>query len=151
MGVPLGEIFDPRSIKIGLEHNDKAEVLAELVEAIGAAHPDFDREEMLAAINEREGKMSTGIASGVAIPHGYCRGIGAIAGAVGISPAGIEYQALDDRPVHVVFMLVMGESRREDHLRVLNRIFALVKSEAFTRLREAKSAGELHGILSRFR
>ena len=151
MGVRLSEIFDPRSIKLGLEHQAKAEVLAELVEAIGAAHPDFDREEMLAAINEREGKMSTGIASGVAIPHGYCRGISVIAGAVGISPAGIEYEALDSKPVHVVFMLIMGEGVREYHLRVLNQIFNLVKSEAFTQLRGAKSAGELHGILSRFR
>jgi PTS system fructose-specific IIC component/PTS system nitrogen regulatory IIA component len=151
MGILLSEIFDPRSIKIGLAHSSKAEVLAELVEAIKAAHPDFDREEMLAAVNDREGKMSTGIAPGVAIPHGYCRGVGTIAGALGISPAGIEYQALDDGPVHVVFMLVMGQGGQENHLRVLNRIFSLVKSEAFPRLREAKSAGELHGILSRFR
>ena len=151
MGISLGDIFDQRSIKLNLEHSGKEEVFQELVTALGSAHPEFDLPGILAAVKDRESKMSTGIASGVAIPHGYCRGISGMAGAIGISPGGIDYGALDNQPVHVVFLMVMGEDSRERHLRALNRIFTLVSSEAFPLLREAKSAGEIQSILVRFR
>jgi mannitol/fructose-specific phosphotransferase system IIA component (Ntr-type) len=77
---------------------------------------------MYAAINDRENKMSTGIGSGIAIPHGYSRTISTIAGAIGISKAGIEYDSLDHKPVHLMIMLVMGEASRENHLSVLNKV-----------------------------
>jgi mannitol/fructose-specific phosphotransferase system IIA component (Ntr-type) len=146
----LSDIFDRRSIKLNLEGTTKAAVLAELVETIRAAHPGFDSSEILAAINDRESKMSTGITSGVAIPHGCCRGIDTMAGAIGISPGGIEFDALDRKPVHVVFMLVMGEAVRENHLRTLNQIVTLVNSEALAIIRTAKSAQDVHTVLSRF-
>ena len=94
--------------------------------------------------------MSTGITSGIAIPHVYCRSVSAEAGAIGVSQCGIEYGALDNKPVHVVFMLVMGDAARENHLRVLNQIFTLVKSEAFALMQSAKDTQEIHDMLSRF-
>jgi mannitol/fructose-specific phosphotransferase system IIA component (Ntr-type) len=146
----LADIFDRRSIILNLEGKTKEAVFAELIEAIRVVHPEFDSSELAAAINERENKMSTGIASGIAIPHGYCRSVSAVAGAIGVSQRGIEYGALDSKPVHVVFMLVMGEAARENHLRVLNQVFTLVKSEAFALMRSATDTGEIHNMLSRF-
>lgn len=146
----LSDIFDKRSIKLNLEGKTKEAVFVELAGALREAHPEFDEKELLEALRDRENKMNTGIASGVAIPHGYCRGIAAPAGALGVSPGGIGYGAMDGKPVHVVFMMIMDENAREEHLRVLNRIFSLVKSEALSLLKSAKSAGEIHGILSRF-
>ena len=70
----LGDIFDERSIKLNLEARTKDAVFAELVGAIRAAHPEFDAEAMLAAIIEREQKMSAGVADGIAIPHCCCEG-----------------------------------------------------------------------------
>lgn len=146
----LGDIFDQQSIKLSLEHTAKAAVLQELVQAIAAAHPGCDENSMLAAIIEREQKMSTGVAAGIAIPHCCCDGITTMAGAIGISQAGIEYDALDHKPVYVVFMLVMGEAAREHHLRVLNQMFSLVKSEVPALIRGAKSPQDVHEILARF-
>jgi mannitol/fructose-specific phosphotransferase system IIA component (Ntr-type) len=73
-----------------------------------------------------------------------------VAGAVGISQAGIAYDALDHKPVHVVFMLIMGEAARENHLRTLNQIVTLVNSEALAMIRTAKNVQDVYDLLSRF-
>jgi mannitol/fructose-specific phosphotransferase system IIA component (Ntr-type) len=145
----LCDIFDLRSIKVNLEGITKDAIFTELIEAIRLVHPEYGHDEMFAALQTRENKMSTGIASGVALPHGYCQGVTALAGSIGISQSGIEYKALDNKPVYVVFMLVMGEPAQENHLRVLNQIFSLVKSEAMPLIKAAKDPREIHDILSR--
>ena len=150
MGTLLGEIFDSRTIVLNLNGTTKKEVFNELVDAISAVHPDFDRALMLTALWEREEKLSTGIAAGVAIPHAVYNGIGGIVGALGISKKGIEYGALDEKPVHVIFMLAMDEGVKEKHLRVLKQIFSLVQTKEFALIENAKSEQDVYNILSRF-
>jgi len=94
----LGEIFDVRSIKLDIDGKTKESALAELIDSISVLNPECNRAELLAAIMEREKKMSTGVGNGVAIPHASCRGIDNISGAIGISKQGIEYGALDKKP-----------------------------------------------------
>ena len=145
----LGDIFNERSILLNLHGTTKKAVFDELAGAITAAHPELDTKTLLAAVNEREEKMSTGIGSGAAIPHGACRKAGTAAGAIGVSRAGINYGSLDNKPVYVVFMTIMDEASPEDHLQVLNQIFELVHSEALARIRAAKNTQEVLDILSR--
>lgn len=147
----LSDVFSQRSIKLNLESATKDAAFAELLELIMIDHPEYDRNEMYAAINSRENKMSTGIGSGVAVPHGYCRSVSAITGAIGISRAGIDYNSLDHRPVHLVFMLMMSEASQENHLRVLNEVFTLVNSKASALMMAAKNTQEVHAMLSRIR
>jgi len=151
MNLSLGEVFGSKAILPDLAGTTKEAVFSELADAIAADHPECDKQEMLAALWEREKKLSTGIASGVAIPHAICNGIGMIAGAVGISKAGIEYDALDKKPVHVIFMLVMGEDAKENHLCILERIFSLVKIDAFALIKNAENPQDVYAVLSRFR
>jgi mannitol/fructose-specific phosphotransferase system IIA component (Ntr-type) len=150
MAIVLSEIFDVRSIRLNIEAATKEQVFTDLIDAMGTIHPEYNRDEIFAAMQAREAKMSTGIAPGVAIPHAFCRGVGSMIGAIGVSPAGIDYGALDDKPVHVVFMLAIGEPAKESHLRILNQIFTLVQSEALGRIKNARSAQELHTILCGF-
>ena len=150
MRVTLGEVFDSGTILMNLAGTTKDEVFRELVDAIATVHPECDKPAILAALWEREKKLSTGIVSGVAIPHAVCGGIGTIAGAVGISSAGIEYAALDEKPVHTIFLLVLGEGTKEDHLRILDKIFMLVRTDALALVKNAKTAQEVYEILSRF-
>lgn len=82
----------------------KETVFTELVDTIAAVHPELNRNAMLAVIQDRENKMNTSIASGVAVPHGYYPEAGGIVGAIGISKTGIEYNALDHKPVNLVFL-----------------------------------------------
>lgn len=145
----LRTLFDQRSIKTHLEGKDKEAVFLELTAAIRAAHPEMNADEMLAALQTREQKMSTAIAPGIAVPHGYYPGISSTVGALGISAAGIDYGAPDKEPVYVVCMLIMGEAVKENHLRVLNQVFTLLKSEAAELLRAAKTAKDAYDILCR--
>ena len=142
----LSGIFDVRSIKLNLDCNTKETALVELIDAIADLYPDCDRDEMLAAIMEREEKMSTGIGNGVAIPHIVCRGIKNMAGAIGVSQKGIDFQALDDKPVYVIFLLAASEHTTENHLRVLNYILKLAQSEAFPAIRNAKNTKDIQSI-----
>jgi mannitol/fructose-specific phosphotransferase system IIA component (Ntr-type) len=144
----LCDIFDRRSIRPNLESSSKTDAFRELVETIAAIHPELDRDAMLAAIRDREQKLNTSIAPGVAVPHGYYPGTCGIFGALGISPAGIEYEAPDHNPVHCLFLLIMGESSREQHLRILNRIASLINSGGQELLRKARTPEAIHDILS---
>jgi mannitol/fructose-specific phosphotransferase system IIA component (Ntr-type) len=146
----LSEIFNERSIKLNLDADTKETVFMELVETMADVYPELNKTEMLSAIQDRERKMSTAVASGVAVPHGYYPGTNRLFGAIGISKNGIKYNDLDNEPIHFVFLLVMGESAREEHLRTLNRILSLIHSGALASMRMAKDAREVNDILSRF-
>jgi mannitol/fructose-specific phosphotransferase system IIA component (Ntr-type) len=147
----LCDIFDRRSIKLNLKSLSKTDAFKELVESIAAIHPELDRDTMLAAIQNREQKLNTSVAPGVAVPHGNYPGTGAIFGALGIFPSGIEYEAPDHNPVHYLFLLVMGESSREQHLRVLNQIASMINSGGQELLRKAQTPEDIHDILSHIR
>ena len=150
MGILMSNVFDPRSIIIDLQCKTKDEVFVELLNRITAIHPECDHAAIIQALREREDKMSTGISSGVAVPHAICRGLHKTTGAIAVSQTGIEYNALDQNPVYVVFMLVLCEPAKENHLHILNQISNLVHSEALSRVREAKSVEDICSVLSRF-
>jgi len=148
MGNSLIDIFDLRSIKLNLDGKSKDMVFDELIDAITDLHPECNTIELFAGIKEREEKMTTGIIPGMAIPHAYCSGIKDIAGAIGISRHGIDYGALDNKPVYVVFLLIISKERKEKHLHVLNIICQLAQSELINKIKSAESAEEVHNILS---
>ena len=146
----LCEVFDARVINLNLKNKTKEPVFMELIDAVAAVHPELDRGIMFTAIKTRESKMNTSVVSGVAVPHGYYPGTGVVAGAIGISGPGIEYEALDHKPVHCIFLIIMGETSREKHVRILSRILSLIQSDALSYLRSANSPEEVHTLLSRF-
>ena len=144
----LCEIFDLSSIKLDFEHNSKDSTLSELIESISHLNPKCNSTDLFTAIMEREKKMSTGIGNGVAIPHASCTGINSMSGAIGISKKGIDFRALDNKPVHIIFLFATSPEADENHLRILNLIFMLSKSEEFALMKNAKNAEEVHAILS---
>jgi mannitol/fructose-specific phosphotransferase system IIA component (Ntr-type) len=148
--VLLHEVFDMRLIRLNLENSGKDAALFELVDAIADLYPEIDREKMGDVIQEREKKLNTSVSPGAAIPHGYYPGLDRVVGAIGISETGIDYDAPDHKPVHVIFMIVMGESSQEKHLRILSRILSLIESGVLDRMVSARSPREIHDILVRF-
>jgi mannitol/fructose-specific phosphotransferase system IIA component (Ntr-type) len=146
--MPLSDIFGWELIKLDPESKTKDEVFEKLIETIAEPHPEYDRQEMLNAVISRENRMNTAILPGVAIPHGYYRAINGIAGAIGFSQTGIEYGSPE--PVYSIFMLLMDESSRERHLRVLSRLLDLINSESFGVIQAAKSPREVYDVLNRF-
>jgi len=128
----LQDVFSPDFIKVNLEAEDKEEVFEELVDHFCQVHQLNVREEILAALKERETKMSTGIKKGIAIPHGHTNAVSAVCGVLGISRKGIDYDALDGQPVYLLFMLIGRDEDSETHLRVLKRMAELLENPEFS-------------------
>jgi PTS system nitrogen regulatory IIA component len=146
----LSEVFDTRSIKPNLENKTKEGVLKELVEALTAIHPALDRDMSLRAVQDRENKLNTAVAPGTAVPHGHHPGTNGIFGAFGFSKSVINYGAPDGKPVHCVFLVIMGDVSREKHLHVLHRVMSLINCGGLELLRKAKSIDAIHRIFSQF-
>jgi mannitol/fructose-specific phosphotransferase system IIA component (Ntr-type) len=145
----LADVFDKRLIKLDLESTDKDAVFEELTGEISVVRPELDQAEILAAIHDREAKMNTSVAPGVAVSHGYFHTLNGIIGAIGFSRKGIEYGAHDLKPVHLVFMLLLGEGAREQHIHVLSRILTFVNSGALSYIGEAGTPQKAYDILCR--
>ena len=146
----LSDIFNTTRIKLNLEGTTRTGVFEELVGAIAGSDPEYNFKKMLEAVTLRETKMNTVILPGIAVPHGYYSAINGIVGAVGFSPAGIEYPDLDQTPVHLFFMLIMDESSREKHLHVLSRLLYMINSTAFTGIRGTETPRELYDLISNY-
>jgi mannitol/fructose-specific phosphotransferase system IIA component (Ntr-type) len=147
----LSDVFNLQSIKLNLESKTKDEVFGELIESIITVRPELDRNVMYEALMARENKMNTAVVPGVAIPHACYPGIKDVIGAIGISRAGIEYDAPGNKPVYLILLFLMGEESREKHLDVLNKVFSILNSGAFKHIEAAKSSQEIYDILSGFR
>jgi PTS system fructose-specific IIC component/PTS system nitrogen regulatory IIA component len=127
----LYDIFPPELIKIGLESEDKDEAFEEMANLFCQTMKTDNRKEILQALWERESKMSTGIQKGIAIPHGKVGSIQNVHGILGISKKGIEYEALDDQPVYLLFMVLAPKTDSELHLRLLKCLSELLDNPQF--------------------
>lgn len=145
------EIFPPERIKVGLEAEDKEEVFEELADLYCRTVQSGEREEIIAALKEREAKMSTGIQQGIALPHGRTNAVEKVSGVLGISRRGIDYEALDDKPVYLVFMILAPELDAEKHLQVLKRLAELLQNPQFyTDLLAQKDAQGAAGVIKKY-
>jgi len=120
--VKLSHVFLANSIKAPLEGVDKEEVIEELVDLLVRNGRVSDRDAALDAINQREAKGSTGIGNGIALPHAKYTGLGQLTGVIGISEEGVEFDAIDDKPVQVVFLVLADASTPGPHLECLAQI-----------------------------
>ena len=141
----LEQVFSSKGVILNLESTDKDELFEEMVEAIVSVQPQIDRTQALKALRERESKMSTGIMHDIAVPHGSCMTAKGIVGAIGISRKGIDYDALDNAPVHVVFMLMSGPDETEKHLSVLKELASVLQSPAF--IKEISEQTTAQGVI----
>ncbi|HET7586232.1 MAG TPA: PTS sugar transporter subunit IIA [Gemmatimonadaceae bacterium] len=133
----LSELLSVDRVKVPLDSRTKNDVLRELVGLVTAGRAPADVEAILAAVNERERVLSTGIGSGVAIPHGKTPYIDQLILAAGVSAVPIDFDALDGAPVRVFFLLVGPESASGAHVKALSRISRLLRRD---RLREELAA-----------
>jgi mannitol/fructose-specific phosphotransferase system IIA component (Ntr-type) len=123
----LRDMLDESSVKVGLESLDKEECIEEMVEVLVRAGRVADRAKVIEAVRRRESEGSTGIGNGVAVPHGKCAGLSGTVLAVGVSRGGIEFDAVDDRPVNVVFLIAASATEPGRHLQMLAEVVRLIR------------------------
>jgi len=129
--VKLSSIFTLNSIKVSLEGRDKEEVIEEMVDLLVRSGRVTNREAAIEAINAREGKRSTGIGEGVALPHGKSSSVEQLTGALGISAAGIEFDSADGAPAHLVLLVVADARHPGPHVECLAEIARLLRTPGF--------------------
>ena len=127
----LAEVFNPNIIKVGLESDDKDELFEEMVQVIVDSDSSLNRGKLLEALEQRESLMSTGIIHDVAVPHGKTDAVKNIVGCIGLSKKGIDYESLDNEPVHIVFMLIYPTDLGEENLHIFKRLAIILESGSF--------------------
>jgi mannitol/fructose-specific phosphotransferase system IIA component (Ntr-type) len=141
--VLLSELLTADRVRIPLGGRTKDDLLRELVGLATDGQGPGVADAVLAAVREREGKMSTGIGDGVAVPHGKTAVLGDLRLAAGALPVPVDFDALDGAPVELVFLLVGPESAAGGHVRALSRIARLLRQEPVrARLRAARTSEE---------
>jgi len=147
----ISDLFKPEFIKIDLEAEDKDEAFEELVDTFCQASGLAVREDALEAVMERERKMSTGVQKGIAIPHGKTSAVDKAYGVLGISRKGIDYDALDDQPVYILFMILIPQAESEVHLRILKRLAELLQNpQFFSDLAAQNDPAAANGIIRKY-
>jgi fructose-specific phosphotransferase system IIA component len=145
----ISEILDEKLVISNLPGKTKEEVINSMVDLLGNSPKVTDKEKVRTAIFDRERIMSTGVGNGFAIPHGKTDAVSDVVAAFGITSQPIDYQALDEKPVRLVFLLVGKDSMVGPHIKLLSRISRLMNKEEFrAKLLSAKSP---HEILEDFR
>jgi mannitol/fructose-specific phosphotransferase system IIA component (Ntr-type) len=130
------EFIQTESILVPLQSNDREGVIRELVQSLGqagAVEPDAV-EEVIKALITREKSGTTGFGRGVAAPHCKHPRVRRLVGTVGLSEKGIEFNALDHKPVYAVFMLLSPQGQDQLHLQAMEVIFRNLKEDMFRRL-----------------
>jgi mannitol/fructose-specific phosphotransferase system IIA component (Ntr-type) len=147
--VLLTELLTPERIRVPLQGRTKAVLLEELVGVLSAAGAVTDGAAVLQSVLDREAVLSTGIGAGVAIPHGKSDAAPRLAMAAGVVPEPVDFDALDGRPVRLLFLLVGPESEAGAHVKALSRISRLVRRDALReRLEAAGSAEEFLDVVN---
>lgn len=146
----VSELLNPGVIISDLKGNKKEEVINELVDILKDDHRVNDLEKVRTAVLEREKIMSTGVGKGFAIPHGKTNSITDIIAAFGKTKRPIDYNALDNQPVHLVFLLVGKDNLVSKHIKLLSRISRMMNKDDFrNRLLEAGSVEEILDIFNK--
>ena len=144
----LLEILNPAVIKLGMEARDKEECFEEMVDLLVRTGRISDRQKALDAIYAREEMRSTGIGRGIAIPHGKDNSVPQITAAAGTSAQGIEFEAMDAKPVHLVFVVLAEANNPGPHLQALSEIaMCLNVPGTYDRLVAARTPQEFLKVL----
>ncbi len=149
MTIRLSEFFEEDLFIPALKTKDKEGALKEMVEALVRAQRIKEGEILLDMLRQREHLGSTGIGRGVAVPHGRTLTITRLGVVFARSEEGIDFDAMDGKPVHLIFLTVAPPQERSNlYLPVLGKIVEMVKSAKSRRsLLTAKDFDEVAEIL----
>jgi len=130
----LGKYMSNDLILCDMRSQKKSEVIEELANLFVKAGVVKDKEPFSAAIRKREELESTAIGQGVAIPHGRSESVKELKVVFARSKNGVDFKALDKKPVHLIFMIAAPDTVRKEYLQIVAKIARLSKSKV---MREA--------------
>jgi PTS system nitrogen regulatory IIA component len=144
----ISDLLQPAAVLAALKVNGKKQLLQELAARAAGIVRQPERK-IFETLMEREKLGTTGVGQGIAIPHGRLGDLKDIVGVFARLEQPIDYDAVDNQPVDLVFMLLAPEGAGADHLKALARVSRLLRNQAATeKLRAAKSAEAIYAILT---
>lgn len=129
----LGDILSSSQLVPELRASTRWEAIDELIGQLvqaGRVKPE-DREAVTAAVKKRETSMSTGIGFGIGIPHASTDLIPEVTGAFARSAGGLQFDSLDNQPVHLVMLFLVPQGQFQKHLHTLAHIAKVLRNDAF--------------------
>jgi mannitol/fructose-specific phosphotransferase system IIA component (Ntr-type) len=150
--IRLLEFLQEEFILLNLDYKDKWQALDTLSEFLFKTHKCQEYmtlKELKDSVHERENEISTGVGSNIAIPHAILKGGPRIMGVIGISATGIDFDSIDDKPVHIIIMIATPKENYNLHLNVLAHVAKIFGHHPLIRekLINAKSPAEVYEIL----
>jgi mannitol/fructose-specific phosphotransferase system IIA component (Ntr-type) len=146
----LMDLLSEQLIQPSLTSTTRDGVIGELVDLLVAkgAISAESREGVLAAVLKREASQSTGLGSAVAIPHGLSPDVDDVVAAMGLHVAGVDFDAIDGKPVRLVILLVVPPNMFQAHVRTLAGIARVLNDAPLReRLIEARDAETILDVL----
>ncbi|WP_026613478.1 PTS IIA-like nitrogen regulatory protein PtsN [Ensifer aridi] len=144
----LAGLLHQNAIIPAMRANSKKQLLQELA-AKAAKLTGLPEREIFDVILQRERLGSTGVGNGIAIPHGKLGKLPSIVGIFARLDTPVDFEALDDQPVDLVFLLLAPEGAGADHLKALSRIARVLRDhDMVTRIRASDSASAIYTLLN---
>lgn len=142
--VKILDLIDPQCIKLELKSRKKKELVKEMVDLLFQAGKIKEKEKVEESMMEREKKGSSGIGEGVAIPHIMSSKVSQTLMAFGQSKKGINFAAIDGKPIYLVFLLVGPARDAMLHLKILAKLCRFLHNSLFKQaLLKANSKEEI--------
>jgi fructose-specific phosphotransferase system IIA component len=146
----LSKFCDESLVTFNLKAANKDEAIEELVELAAGSTMIKDRDQLLTDVKEREELVTTGVGYGVAFPHAKTRSAKGIVIAFGRNEQGIDFDAMDHKPVNLFFLIAAPEDAIGAHLNVMARLSYLMKSaDNRKKLMEATSPGDVLSLIDK--
>ena len=146
----ITDLLDRRSVSLSAAPKSKSEALDMAVDLMAKSEKISDREAYRRQVYAREQESPTGIGEGIAIPHGKCDAVKKPGLAAMVVKNGVEFEALDDEPVTLLFLIAAPNTEDNIHLDVLSKLSVMLMDEEFTAsLRNAQSVDEFMEIIDR--
>ncbi len=144
----IAELISPAAVVARLKVGSKKQLLQELARR-AAELSGLGERQIFDVLLERERLGSTGVGNGIAIPHGRLAGLHRLHGLfVRVDPA-VDFDAVDQQPVDLVFLLLAPEAAGADHLKALARVSRLLRDRhVCEKLRGAESRDALYALLT---
>jgi fructose-specific phosphotransferase system IIA component len=148
----IQELLTKNLIKSDLSGENKYQVIEELLDLLVAEHKIVDKETCLRDLNEREQYLSTGLENGLAIPHAKTIASDQLLISFGISRAGLDFNSLDGKPAHFIFLVISPRDVAGPHIQILAQISRNFKSDDLVeRILAAPNEQEILTIVKEFK
>jgi len=145
----INELINPDRIAYDAHAGSKKRVLELISGLLTANNPDMTEDEIFESLIERERLGSTGLGHGVAIPHARLKGREEAIGAFLKLDTGVDFDAIDQQPVDLVFALLVPEHYTDEHLHILASLAEIFSDEPFCeKLRNSKDNNQALYLLS---